>query len=171
MRPEDWPQVEAIYREGIDAGNATFESDPPTWEAFDAGKVADVRLVATDENGAVIGWAAASPVSSRDVYRGVIEHSVYVAAAAKGEASDVTCFWRSSKRLTPPGTGWCSRASSPRTSPAWRSTRSAGFREVGRRRRDRTTDLRALRRDLARHGPCGVAQRAERAPVADLEVS
>jgi len=84
MRPEDWPQVEAIYREGIDAGNATFESEPPTWDAFDAGKVPDARLVAVDEAGTVVGWAAASPVSSRAAYRGVIEHSVYVAEAAQG---------------------------------------------------------------------------------------
>ena len=84
MRAEDWPQVEAIYREGIKAGNATFESDPPAWDAFDAGKISDVRLVATDEGDRVLGWAAASPVSSRAVYRGVIEHSVYVAVAAQG---------------------------------------------------------------------------------------
>jgi L-amino acid N-acyltransferase YncA len=84
MRPEDWPQVEAIYREGIDAGNATFEADPPTWDAFDASKIPDVRLIATDDTERVIGWAAASPVSSRAVYRGVIEHSVYVAEAAQG---------------------------------------------------------------------------------------
>lgn len=83
MQAEDWPQVEAIYREGIDAGNATFESHPPTWDAFDAGKIS-VRLVATDENDLVIGWAAASLVSSRAVYRGVIEHSVYVAESAQG---------------------------------------------------------------------------------------
>lgn len=83
MRPEDWPQVEQIYREGIDAGNATFEADPPTWKYFDSGKVADARLVAVDGD-AVIGWAAASPVSSRPAYRGVIEHSVYVAEAARG---------------------------------------------------------------------------------------
>jgi L-amino acid N-acyltransferase YncA len=83
MRPEDWPHVEQIYREGIDAGNATFEADPPTWKAFDAGKVRDARLVAVDGDD-VVGWAAASPVSSRPVYRGVIEHSVYVAEAAQG---------------------------------------------------------------------------------------
>lgn len=83
MRPEDWPQVEAIYREGIDAGNATFEADPPSWEAFDAGKVRDVRLVA-DSGDRVIGWTAASPISSRAAYRGVIEHSVYVAHAEQG---------------------------------------------------------------------------------------
>jgi L-amino acid N-acyltransferase YncA len=83
MLPEDWPQVEQIYREGIDAGNATFEPDAPTWEAFDAGKVPDARLVAVDGD-EVVGWAAASPVSARPVYRGVIEHSVYVAEAAQG---------------------------------------------------------------------------------------
>jgi L-amino acid N-acyltransferase YncA len=84
MRPEDWPQVEAIYRDGIHAGNATFESDPPAWEAFDTGKIRDVRLVAVDGD-RILGWAAASPVSSRAVYRGVIEHSVYVAEASQGQ--------------------------------------------------------------------------------------
>ena len=80
----DWPAVEAIYREGIDAGNATFEPQPPTWEAFDTGKVRDARLVAVDDDGSVVGWAAASPISSRPAYRGVIEHSVHVAQAAQG---------------------------------------------------------------------------------------
>ena len=84
LRPDDWPAVEAIYREGIDSGNATFEADPPTWEAFDSGKLREARLVAVDEGGVVVGWAAASPVSSRAVYRGVIEHSFYVAEAARG---------------------------------------------------------------------------------------
>ncbi|HTL41031.1 MAG TPA: GNAT family N-acetyltransferase [Pseudolysinimonas sp.] len=83
MRPGDWPQVERIYREGIATGDATFEPEPPTWQSFDSGKVREPRLVAADED-QVIGWAAASPVSSRPVYRGVIEHSVYVAEAAQG---------------------------------------------------------------------------------------
>lgn len=78
----DWPAVEAIYRAGIDTGNATFEADPPSWEHFDAGKLDVGRLVAIDGTGAVVGWVAASPVSAREVYRGVIEHSVYVSAAA-----------------------------------------------------------------------------------------
>ena len=133
MRPEDWPQVEAIYREGIDAGNATFESDPPTWETFDSGKVADARLVAIDENDAVIGWAAASPVSSREVYRGVIEHSVYVAAAAQGrgigrelllaflEAADVAGYWMVQSSIFPENTASIALHE------------KAGFRTVGRR--------------------------------------
>jgi phosphinothricin acetyltransferase len=80
----DWPSVEAIYREGIATGNATFESEPPDWTAFDAGRIAGPRLVATTADGTTVGWAAASPVSSRDVYRGVIEHSLYVTEAARG---------------------------------------------------------------------------------------
>ena len=83
MTPADWPDVERIYREGIATGNATFEAAPPSWDDFDHEKVADPRLVAT-ENGAVVGWAAAGRVSSRCVYEGVLEHSVYVAESARG---------------------------------------------------------------------------------------
>ncbi|WP_368499937.1 N-acetyltransferase family protein [Herbiconiux sp. A18JL235] len=85
MTAADWPAVEAIYRAGIATGNATFEAEPPSWEHFDAGKLHAGRLVATAGTGAVLGWVAASPVSAREVYRGVVEHSVYVAPAASGK--------------------------------------------------------------------------------------
>jgi phosphinothricin acetyltransferase len=84
MRAEDWPQVEAIYRAGIATGHATFESEPPTWEAFDASRLPDHRHVAVDADGTVLGWVAASPVSDRCVYAGVVEHSVYVHPSATG---------------------------------------------------------------------------------------
>ncbi|PPG55770.1 N-acetyltransferase [Rathayibacter sp. AY1C5] len=83
MIPGDWVAVEAIYREGIATGHATFEAEPPTWEAFDAGKLDVGRLVAVDGE-QILGWAALSKVSTRPVYRGVVEHSVYIAAAARG---------------------------------------------------------------------------------------
>jgi L-amino acid N-acyltransferase YncA len=83
LEPGDWPAVEAIYREGIETGHATFESEPPNWKTFDAGKLAGLRLVAVSGED-VLGWAAASSTSSRAVYKGVVEHSVYVAAAARG---------------------------------------------------------------------------------------
>ncbi len=79
-----WPQVEAIYAAGIATGDATFEAHPPGWEAFDAGKLDDQRLVAVDRHGDVAGWAAASAVSDRCVYAGVVEHSVYVDPTAQG---------------------------------------------------------------------------------------
>lgn len=78
-----WPQVERIYREGIATGRASFESEPPTLSAFVASRLEGHTRVAL-RDGAVIGWVAASPVSSREVYRGVVEHSVYVAASARG---------------------------------------------------------------------------------------
>lgn len=83
LRPADWPRVRAIYLEGIATGIATFESRAPQWEPWDAAHLPDCRLVAC-LNGDVAAWAALSPVSSRCVYAGVAEVSVYVAAAARG---------------------------------------------------------------------------------------
>lgn len=80
----DWSSVEAIFAEGIATGHATFEAAPPSWETFDSGKKSHSRLVATGTDGEILGWVAASAVSSRDVYAGVVEHSVYVADAARG---------------------------------------------------------------------------------------
>jgi len=84
LTAEHWPAVERIYADGIATGNATFEAAPPSWEAFDTGKLADHRLVAIDESGEVVGWAAASAVSDRCAYAGVVEHSVYVSRAVQG---------------------------------------------------------------------------------------
>jgi len=78
MTPADWPVVQAIYAAGIATGEATFETEPPSWEEFDAGRFRDHRLVAV-EDGEVVGWAALSPTSRRVCYAGVVEHSVYVA--------------------------------------------------------------------------------------------
>lgn len=85
MAGEDWPAVEAIYREGIDTGNATFEAEPPSWDVSDAGKLRVGRLVVLDMEGSIAGWVAASPVSVREVYRGVVEHSIYIADHARGQ--------------------------------------------------------------------------------------
>jgi phosphinothricin acetyltransferase len=81
---DDWPAVRAIYAAGIATGNATFETEPPDWEHWDASHLADLRLVAR-RDGSVVGWAALSPVSSRCVYAGVVENSVYVAPEASGQ--------------------------------------------------------------------------------------
>jgi phosphinothricin acetyltransferase len=76
--------VLAIYQAGIDEGNATFETRAPGWEAFTAARLPDHRYVAVAGTG-VLGWVAVSAVSARPVYRGVVEHSVYVHAAARGQ--------------------------------------------------------------------------------------
>jgi phosphinothricin acetyltransferase len=84
MTPADWPDVSRIYAEGMATRNATFETQVPAWEKWDALHLPTCRLVARtgDE---IVGWAALSPVSSRHVYRGVCEVSVYVAEGARGK--------------------------------------------------------------------------------------
>ncbi|MFJ6783272.1 GNAT family N-acetyltransferase [Streptomyces yangpuensis] len=84
LLPEHAEQVLAIYQAGIDEGNATFETAAPSWEAFDKGRLPQHRFAALDDVGAVLGWVAASAVSDRCAYAGVVEHSVYVHPDARG---------------------------------------------------------------------------------------
>lgn len=135
MTAADWPAVEIILAAGIAGGEATFETTTPSWKRFDAGKVTDARLVAIDETGTVVGWAAASPTSAREVYRGVIEHSVYIDPAHHGqgigrllldaflEAADDAGYWTIQSSIFPENTA------------SIRLHESAGFRIVGRRER------------------------------------
>lgn len=84
MLPEHWQSVKVIYEEGIATGNATFQTEAPAWEEWDAAHITNCRLVAV-ENNEVLGWAALTAVSGRCVYAGVAEVSVYVAAIARGK--------------------------------------------------------------------------------------
>lgn len=84
MSPQDWGQVRDIYTEGIETGNATFETEAPSWEAWDRDHVKSCRLVATDGD-QVTGWAVLSPVSSRCVYTGVGEVSLYISLNHRGQ--------------------------------------------------------------------------------------
>lgn len=104
MQPEDAEQVLAIYAEGIVTGQATFETNTPNWEQWDAGHLAICRLVARNKE-TVFGWAALSAVSRRQVYAGVAEVSIYISELARGrgagnalmaalvEASEANGFW------------------------------------------------------------------------------
>ena len=80
MRDSDWPAVREIYREGIETGDATFQTEVPEWPEWDANHLHHSRFVARDA-GAVGGWAALSAVSKRACYAGVAEVSVYIAGA------------------------------------------------------------------------------------------
>ena len=82
MLDEHWPAVRAIYREGIETGDATFEPSVPEWDVWDRGHLASCRFVASSES-EVLGWVALSPVSTRRVYRGVAEVSIYVGLRAR----------------------------------------------------------------------------------------
>jgi L-amino acid N-acyltransferase YncA len=83
LRPQDWLDVVRIYEEGMLTGNATFETQLPSWEAWDAAHLVEHRLVATLDD-EVVGWAALSPYSDRECYRGVAEESIYIAERARG---------------------------------------------------------------------------------------
>ena len=84
MRDGDWPAVQRIYSEGIATGHATFEAQAPDWDRFNSSRLPRHRLVAGTADGTVLGWATVSPASTRPAYSGVVEHSVYIAAAARG---------------------------------------------------------------------------------------
>lgn len=135
LRPDDWPEVRRIYEEGIATGNATFEEEPPTWEAFDAGRLAVPRLVAEGPGGAVLGWATLSPVSSRCVYGGVAEVSVYVAAAARGQGVGSLLLGALVDRSEEEGLWTLQAGIFPENEATLALHRKHGFREVGRRER------------------------------------
>lgn len=84
LLPEHWPGVARVYAEGIATGNATFETKVPPWRRWDDVHLPDHRFVAL-QGGEVIGWVAVVAISDRCVYGGVVEHSVYVAEAARGQ--------------------------------------------------------------------------------------
>lgn len=84
LRPDDWPEVRAIFEEGIATGTATFETAAPDWEEWDRSHLRHSRLIARRRDGRLAGWAALSPVSDRCAYGGVAEVSVYVAADSRG---------------------------------------------------------------------------------------
>jgi phosphinothricin acetyltransferase len=134
MQPADWPAVDRIYLEGIADGNATFETESPGWENWNAAHHQHSRLVAKD-NGQVVAWAALSPVSRRRVYRGVAEVSIYVAESARGRGigkSLLTELVRHSEQ----NDIWTLQAGIfPENVASIAVHKSCGFREVGVRER------------------------------------
>jgi L-amino acid N-acyltransferase YncA len=134
MRPADWPAVRTIYQEGIATGNATFETDVPSWEEWDAAHLPDHRLVARrgDE---IVGWAAVVPVSDRCAYAGVAEHSVYVAAAARGRGVGRQLLEALVASTEDAGIWTLQSGIFPENSVSLRLHEACGFRIVGIRER------------------------------------
>jgi L-amino acid N-acyltransferase YncA len=115
MTESDWESVRNIYIEGIQTGNATFDTEPPSWEEWDKGHVAACRLVAyIDEK--VVGWAALSQSIHKQAYRGVAEDSIYVSNSSSGlgvgtllleelvRASEEAGFWTLQSLIFPENT-------------------------------------------------------------------
>ncbi len=90
---DDWHSVSNIYLEGIATGNASLETDTPSWEKWDDEHLAYCRLIAKEDD-VILGWAALSPVSGRCVYGGVAEVSIYIAESARGKGIGKQLFER-----------------------------------------------------------------------------
>lgn len=86
IRPEDYPQVRAIYEMGLDSGHATYEKAAPTWAQFTSNKIMETVFVAVekDEPEKILGWVSAAKASSRSVFHGVVEDSIYTHPEARG---------------------------------------------------------------------------------------
>ncbi|MFD1716118.1 GNAT family N-acetyltransferase [Amnibacterium flavum] len=135
MTAEDWPAVERIYSDGIATGHATFEPSPPaSWEAFIESKHPELRLVAVVD-GMIAGWAAASPVSGRAVYRGVVEHSVYVSPAAQGQRVGTALLAELIAVAEEVGIWTIQSSIFPENKGSLRLHQRLGFRQVGTRER------------------------------------
>ena len=134
LSPGDWDDVRRIYLEGIADGNATFETEAPSWEKWDASHRPAPRLVAR-ESSSTVGWAALSSVSSREAYRGVAEVSVYVAAAARGRGVGRALLSELVRRSEDSGVWTLQAGIFPENAASLALHRACGFRTVGRRER------------------------------------
>ncbi|QKG52210.1 GNAT family N-acetyltransferase [Hymenobacter sp. BRD67] len=131
-----WPQVRAIYQQGIATGHATFQTEAPAWEEWDSSHLAHSRLVALDEaTGQVLGWAALTSVSGRCVYAGVAEVSVYVAAEARGQGVGRQLLAALVAGAEAQGLWMLQAGIFPENGASVRLHEAAGFRVVGRRER------------------------------------
>ena len=134
LTPEDWPRVRRIYEEGIRSGDATFETRAPSWEAWDAARRSDARLVA-EEEGRVVGFAALSPFSARVVYAGVAEVMVYVAEDTRGRGVGTALLQALVEASEAAGVWTLLAGIFPENEASLRAHESVGFRRLGRHER------------------------------------
>ncbi|MET8283447.1 N-acetyltransferase family protein [Micromonospora sp. NPDC005174] len=150
MSPGDADRILAIYQLGLDGGNASFEVTAPTWAAFDDTRLAAHRYVAVAD-GSVLGWVAVSPTSSRAVYAGVVEHSIYVDPAAQGRGVGRLLLDALITSTEAAGIWTIQSGIFPENTASLALHRRAGFRVIGTRERigrhhDRWRDVVLLER-------------------------
>lgn len=132
MVADDWAQVRTIYLEGIATGDATFESEPPTWERWNFNHLHECRLVARSGN-TILGWAALGSTSSRGVYSGVVEVSLYVGKRYQRQGIG-TALLADIIEISEKNGIWTLQAGIfPENIVSLNLHRRQGFREVGRR--------------------------------------
>lgn len=132
----DWPEVRRIYAEGIATGLATFESTPPeTFAEFMGNKIAEAGLVARDGERRIVAWAVLIPVSTRAVYRGVAEMSLYVADGQRGRGVGDALMAAMIARSERLGFWTLQSATFPQNAASLALQQRHGFRVVGTRER------------------------------------
>ena len=134
MMPGDWEQVRAIYLEGLQTGQSTFETVAPDWSNWDEAHLQFARLVMREGN-EILGWAALSSVSKRVVYRGVAEVTVYVRGNARGKGIGRALLAELIAESERNGIWTLQAAIFPENNASVELHLSSGFREVGRRER------------------------------------
>lgn len=135
MSEADASDVLRIYAEGIATGDATFQTEVPSWPAWDAAHLARPRLVARASDGRIAGWSALSPVSSREVYRGVVEESVYVSEGARGQGLGRALLMAMVEASEDAGIWTLQAGIFPENVASLRLHEACGFRVVGVRER------------------------------------
>ena len=134
LHPDDYPAVAAVFAEGIATGQATFETQVPSWETWDAAHLPDHRFVA-ELDGDVAGWVAVVPYSRRAVYRGVGEESVYVAERARSRGVGRALLEAAIASARDGGLWTLQAGVFPDNAASLELHRRLGFREVGVRER------------------------------------
>jgi L-amino acid N-acyltransferase YncA len=134
MKPRDWQRVRSIYLEGIATGHSTFEADVPDWEKWDSAHLQEPRLVAR-ANDNVLAWAVLTPVSSRCVYSGVAEVSLYVASTSRSQGIGSALLAALVDASEKSGIWTLQGSIFPENSASLALVKKHGFREVGRRER------------------------------------
>lgn len=135
MTKAHWQEVRGIYLEGVATGDATFETEAPAWERWDASHLPHSRLVAVATGGEVKGWAALSRVSDRCVYGGVAEVSVYVGARHRGGGVGRALLEALARSSEANGVWTLQAGVFPENAASVRLHEACGFRVVGRRER------------------------------------
>jgi phosphinothricin acetyltransferase len=135
MTDEHAAEVLDIYRLGIATGDATFETEPPTWDRFTTTRLPGHRFVAVDQGGHVRGWVACSPVSDRCAYAGVVEHSVYVHPNAQGQGVGRTLLDALITSTEAAGIWTIQSGIFPENTASLALHAACGFRTVGTRER------------------------------------
>ncbi len=137
--------MKVIYEQGIATRNATFETDVPRWEAWEASHLPGHRLVA-EQDRRVVAWAALAPVSSRACYAGVVEASMYVAEGSRGQGVGRALLEALTERAEAAGIWTIETGVFPENEASLALLKRCGFRVVGVR--ERVSKLDGVWRDV-----------------------